>query len=523
MKKISLIVLALVFTLAVAACGGGNKETASSPPAPASSSGNSVQPSNSKAPEAEKPVEFTWSTLLWNEPPNVEKSPFYQELFKRLNAKIDYEFVPSSNYSDKINLALSSNSLADVTTVKQTNETTIVSAIRQGAFWELDSLLGDFSNYPNLAKIPKDIYDFSKVDGKIYGIPNTTGDTAIAIVIRKDWLDRLQLQVPTTLAEFEAVLKAFATQDPDNNGKNDTIPLGVSTEYMDMAGNVIAASFGVNKPQFEGEQMLLQWMTPEYAGYLEQMRNWYSQSLLPKEFPVLKFRQEIDLFKQGTVGAFGVPIHEIWGIEQELAKNNPDAKLVAIAPMQGPAGYTAYNNSSGYYGAFMIPKSVSEEKAVRILRVLDQSASEDINEFFKFGIEGVHHKVEGGEKKIDADAVQRDIGVAYTIVNSYDKYKSFSSISSAPEDAVKGLMGTLDQYQAKMGDYPMNPFSGLISDTNNKRSADLFKDLTTNQNKTVMGQMTMDDWNAYVQKMKQNTEVQQIMKEFESQYKLKNP
>src|SRR5690606_27518773 len=102
---------------------------------------------------------FSWFTLLWGEPPSVGKSPFYEELFKQLNAKVDYEFVPSSNYSDKINLALSSNSLADVTTVKQTNETTIVSAIRQGAFWDLGALMGDFSNYPNLGNIPKEIYD----------------------------------------------------------------------------------------------------------------------------------------------------------------------------------------------------------------------------------------------------------------------------------------------------------------------------------------------------------------------------
>ncbi|MDF2668597.1 MAG: family 1 extracellular solute-binding protein [Paenibacillus sp.] len=515
MNKGKLILPTVLTAVMLTACS--SNDTTGTTPTQAPSAAPQQSP---KA--VQEPVSFSWSTLLWNEPPNVEQSPFYQELFKRLNAKISYQFVPSSGYTDKINLALSSNTLADVTTVKQTNETTIVNAIRQGAFWDLDSLLGDFSQFPNLKAIPKDIYDFSKVDGKIYGIPNTTGDTANAIVIRKDWLDQLNLKMPTTLEEYEAVLKAFATQDPDKNGKSDTIPLGVSTEYMDMAGSIIAASFGVNKPQLDGDKMQLQWMSSEYKDYLQSMRSWYSNGLLPKEFPVLKFRQEIDLVKQNKVGSFGVPIHEFWGIQEDLKKITPIAELAIIPPMKGKAGNTAYNSSSGYYGAFMIPKSVSKEKALRILQVLDKSASQEINDFFKFGIEGTHYKMVNGEKSMNADLIKKDIGVAYTIVNSYDKYKSFNSITGAPDEAVKTMKSALDQYQSKMGDNKSNPFSGLISDTNNKRSADLFKDLTTMQNKAVMGQITMEQWDEYVANMKKNAEVLKIMQEFAAQYKLMN-
>jgi putative aldouronate transport system substrate-binding protein len=509
-------------SLLLAACSsnksGSSSEGASGASASSAPNGSSKATAASQTPQ--EPVSFSWSTLLWNEPPNVDASPFYKELFKRLNAKITYQFVPSSGYTDKINLALSSNALAEVTTVKQTNETTIVNAIRQGAFWDLGSLLGDFSQFPNLKAIPQDIYNISKIDGKIYGIPNTTGDTANAIVIRKDWLDQLNLKMPTTLAEYEADLKAFATQDPDKNGKNDTIPLGVSTEYMDMAGPIIAASFGVNKPAMEGDNMLLAWMTPEFRNYLQNMRSWYASGLLPKEFPVLKFRQDIDLVKQDKVGSFGVPIQEVWGIEQELKKVAPAADLEVVPPMKGTVGYTAYNSTTGYYGAFMIPKSVSKDKALRILHVLDLSASQEINDLYKYGIEGVDYKVVNGEKQVDAAQIQKDVGVAYTIVNSYDKYKAFNAVTGVPKEAVNAMKTALDQYQSKMGDYKSSPFNGLISDTNNKRSADLFKDLTTMENKAVIGQITMEQWDDYVAKLKKDAEVQKIMQEFSAQYKL---
>ncbi|WP_405775196.1 ABC transporter substrate-binding protein [Streptomyces sp. NBC_01538] len=58
------------------------------------------------------------------------------------------------------------------------------------------------------------------IDGKHYGIPYSR--QAQTLMIRTDWLRRLGLEAPTTWQEMLAVAKAFATRDPDGDGRADT-------------------------------------------------------------------------------------------------------------------------------------------------------------------------------------------------------------------------------------------------------------------------------------------------------------
>ncbi|WP_369167171.1 sugar ABC transporter substrate-binding protein [Streptomyces sp. R28] len=58
------------------------------------------------------------------------------------------------------------------------------------------------------------------IDGKHYGIPYSR--QAQTLMIRKDWLHKLGLQAPTTWQDMLSVAKAFATDDPDGDGKADT-------------------------------------------------------------------------------------------------------------------------------------------------------------------------------------------------------------------------------------------------------------------------------------------------------------
>lgn len=55
----------------------------------------------------------------------------------------------------------------------------------------------------------------------------------MAMFWRKDWLDKLGLEVPKTLDDYEKVLTAFVEEDPDGNGKKDTAGLAsVLSELM---------------------------------------------------------------------------------------------------------------------------------------------------------------------------------------------------------------------------------------------------------------------------------------------------
>lgn len=79
-----------------------------------------------------------------------------------------------------------------------------------------DRLKEIYDQYPNT-------YSTVTKDGKIYGMavsPHLTEGEVM--IIRQDWLDNLGLEAPTTIDEFEEVIRAFTEDDPDGNGEKDT-------------------------------------------------------------------------------------------------------------------------------------------------------------------------------------------------------------------------------------------------------------------------------------------------------------
>lgn len=93
---------------------------------------------------------------------------------------------------------------------------------------------------PHLDKMPN-VKEFLKAqpgaakyvtDGtKIAMLPSDRGKgyevSGTHMFINKTWLDKLGLEMPTTWDELENVLEAFKTQDPNDNGKADEVPMNI--------------------------------------------------------------------------------------------------------------------------------------------------------------------------------------------------------------------------------------------------------------------------------------------------------
>lgn len=66
-------------------------------------------------------------------------------------------------------------------------------------------------------------------DGKIYAVPSVTtelsGEMGYQVWINQQWLDALDLEMPTNIMELYDVLVAFRDKDPNGNGMKDEIPL----------------------------------------------------------------------------------------------------------------------------------------------------------------------------------------------------------------------------------------------------------------------------------------------------------
>lgn len=155
----------------------------------------------------------------------------FQLLEKKTNCHVEWQQPAAGAAKERFNMMIVSGEYPDAIVY---NWTDVNGGIES---YVDDEVIVDLTPYvetcmPNFSKLLEDNPDFKKDvlsdDGRILSIPYIRNDEELCIfqgtLIRQDWLDKLNLKVPTTPEELEQVLIAFKTQDPNGNGKADEIP-----------------------------------------------------------------------------------------------------------------------------------------------------------------------------------------------------------------------------------------------------------------------------------------------------------
>ena len=146
-------------------------------------------------------------------------------------------------------------------------------------------------------------------DGKIYSFAslNTVPrDLTFKQFINQEWLDALNLEMPTTIDEFYDVLVAFKTQDPNGNGFADEIPLSSVGLYQ--TRNFLMSAFGYVSTGIEvGDDGKVVFVptTENYWEYLQFANRLYQEELLDNDvFSMSEDRELAQKGSQNIVGCF---------------------------------------------------------------------------------------------------------------------------------------------------------------------------------------------------------------------------
>lgn len=174
------------------------------------------------------------------------------------------------------------------------------------------------------------------VDGKMFGVGDPIDviepDPAY-IWIRKDWLDKLKLSLPKTVAELEAVAKAFVEQDPDGNNKKDTYGIQCDKDISQYRETIFPL-FGLrSKGWYDRDGKLVHVDTlPEIRDAWKVMANWYKAGILAKDFAIKRTDEELKAdIASGKVGIFlGGTNVPGGGAQLAMKKNFPDVELVYV-------------------------------------------------------------------------------------------------------------------------------------------------------------------------------------------------
>ncbi|GHU01498.1 sugar ABC transporter permease [Spirochaetia bacterium] len=227
-------------------------------------------------------------------------------------------------------------------------------------------------------------------DGNVYWLSqNSYGNPDIGsprvIMIRKDWLDKLGLKVPTTLDEFFNTVKAFRDRDANGNGIRDevvSVGAGMSIgipQWFGLGHELVAAVDG--KAQSP-------WYQPGMREYLQFMNRLYKEGLL--------------LISSGETGdweANRVGVMEFYGRESYYLEPMVGVPAGAAKPLLVPVVIQANPNikaqvvdddigTSLYLNSYMITIPAGNKNIANTMKFLDYATTEDYWLLVNYGIEG---------------------------------------------------------------------------------------------------------------------------------------
>jgi multiple sugar transport system substrate-binding protein len=146
---------------------------------------------------------------------NPDAAATYERVFaaftKKTGIKVDYQ--PIVNFDQQLQ---SRASIKDLPDVMINDSGSLGSYQRQGLLKPIDpdAITGH-------EQIDGKTWSTARgLDGRTYGIPYSR--QAMTLMVRKDWREKVGLPQPRTWQDLLTLAKAFATRDPDGNGKNDT-------------------------------------------------------------------------------------------------------------------------------------------------------------------------------------------------------------------------------------------------------------------------------------------------------------
>lgn len=218
----------------------------------------------------------------------IDTFAMWEILEKATNIHWEVDGIPDNTYADKVTLMISGNDLPDVL-MKQGADVR-GKYYNTGLFLALDDMIA--ADAPAIAALLADPAvkgNIASPDGKVYVTP--TGEIAPwlddgdEIFINGQWLETLNLEVPTDLDSFYNVLKAFKEQDPNGNSLADEIPLALSIKrgdlmrFMGMFGLPINTGYEMQR---DG-QFIYGPTQDEFRACLEYFHTLYADGLLDPE------------------------------------------------------------------------------------------------------------------------------------------------------------------------------------------------------------------------------------------------
>jgi putative aldouronate transport system substrate-binding protein len=303
-----------------------------------------------------------------------------KKIREELGINLVLSAMPSSEADQdvKVNASAAGNTLPDIFMVRRDP---FMNIVRVGVVSPVDDL------YPLMPTRTAVHYDadsraYTTVNGKSYGLasPGTIAKNE-GVLIRKDWLDKLGLNVPVTLNDYLEVMKAFTFQDPDGNGRDDTYGYGAFIEINNFEEGLgrrfdpFFGAFGVAGTwSLSKDDPGLNVRKPAYFDALVFIKKMIDERVIDPNWTSYGKDDFRASWKQGRFGIMREQ-NAAFAAENNYApfdKNFPHGEWIVIDPPAGPDGKKSVGVYTQAYRIYAIStKAVRAGKGPAIARLLE--------------------------------------------------------------------------------------------------------------------------------------------------------
>ncbi len=507
MKRLIAIAVSLVvLTASAAACGKNTADTAKPTEAPAKQ-GESVSDSAAKDAPSSEPVgvslplsdeKVTLTMYAGSMDGNFSavsndynENAFFQELEKRTNVHIEFQTVPQGS-ADAFNLMIASGDLPDLIYGPGAYQDGLDAGIDDGYYLDLTPYLDThLTNYNKRRSQSEDtLRDTATDSGRIaavFQIYQTPQPPWMGLMIRKDWLDELELKVPRTASEWETVLTAFKEKKEAYAPMSLGGVLGLYGQGFGVAtgtGIFFGSYLNVDGKAVYGDT------TDNMKAFITVLADWYKKGLIDPDFMTKQsaYFGDTAMVTTGQTGVFNsmYTMPDMY----KATSDDPDFELVAIKnpiPDSGDEGRVGLGTSR--IGSSLAISADSKNKEIA-MKWLDYLFTEEGSLLANYGIEGDTFSYNEEGKPVYTEKITKNTeGLAmahamafYTLPpsmlpSSYDWTRELAGVSKSSVD----MMYAWDEQKV---DYNY-PAQATMTSEENREYATLFSNIQTYSSEVI--------------------------------------
>lgn len=410
-------------------------------------------------------------------PPSVDRNEYWQAMHERLGFSLSIALTPAGDFTDRFQTTVAGDQLPDLFEMFPGEVPGLPGLLSERATDLTELLSGDaVKKYPFLANIPTESWQSCVYGGKIFAVPVPRGPAQSTVTYaRQDFFEAEGIDPQVmSLEEFHALCKDLSGGNTWALGR---VPLGFLRQMHEIP----------NGWSEEGGTLTSANLHERQQDALEAGRRLVADGLVhPDGVPATQPQRKTWLVN-GTIrlldDTFSAwPDFSNYPISDEF-------RLSVVQPPKAAGGGTAGIHLGAPIQNITAISSKSAGRAEALLDVLNYLAAPFGSEehlFRTYGIEGVHHELDGTDPVLTEKGVTEiQLGLKYVVEGPWVNFQAGDpAVAQAEHDAQAAVVPQAVR----------NPVQGLFSDTGSRRGRQIDEKLAAVETDILAGRRPVSAW-----------------------------